>query len=331
MKAIVQGTYGSAEVLEFRDVAPPEIGEGDVLVHVVAAGVDRGAWHFMTGQPYLMRLLGFGFLSPKVAVPGTNIAGRVEAVGNDVSRFHVGDEVYGACRGAFAEYARASQDKLAPKPSSLTFEQAAVVPYGGFAAWQAVHDHGHVEAGQRVLVVGASGAVGSFAVQLAKVSGAQVTGVCSTGNVEVVRLLGADHVIDYTGEDFADGRVRYDVIIDVFGRSAVSRLRRALTPRGRLVIVGGEGDRWIGGIQRQLWATLLSPFVRQKLGAFIVKETARYLLELNPLLEAGQVRPILDRTYPLTETAQAVRYLESARNTGRIGITVSNSQVGRST
>jgi NADPH:quinone reductase-like Zn-dependent oxidoreductase len=250
------------------------------------------------------------------------VAGRVDAVGKSVTRFHVGDEVYGTCRGAFAEYARALQDKLASKPNSLTFEQAAVVPYGGFAAWQAVHDRGRVEAGQQVLVVGGSGAVGSFAVQLAKVSGAEVTAVCSTRNVEMVRSLGADHVVDYTREDFADGRMRYDLIIDVFGRNSVSRLRRALTSRGRLVIVGGEGDRWIGGIQRQLWATLLSPFVRQNLGTFVVKEHARYLLQLNPLLDAGQVTPILDRTYPLTETADAVRYLESARNTGRIAITI---------
>ena len=322
MKAIVQDTYGSADVLEVRDIAPPSIGEEDVLVRVAAAGVDRGAWHFMTGQPYLMRILGFGFRAPKIPVPGTNVAGRVEAVGKNVTRFHVGDQVYGTCRGAFAEYARASQDKLASKPNSLTFEQAAVVPYAGFAAWQAVHDRGRVEAGQQVLVVGGSGAVGSFAVQLAKASGAEVTAVCSARNVEMVRSLGADHVLDYTREDFADGRVRYDRIIDVFGRNSVSRLRRALTSRGRLVIVGGEGDRWIGGIQRQLWATLLSPFVRQTLGTFIVKEHARYLLQLNPLLDAGQVTPILDRTYPLTETADAVRHLESARNTGRIAITI---------
>ena len=322
MKAIVQDTYGSADVLEVRDIAPPSIGEEDVLVRVAAAGVDRGAWHFMTGQPYLMRILGFGFRAPKIPVPGTNVAGRVEAVGRNVTRFHVGDQVYGTCRGAFAEYARASQDKLASKPNSLTFEQAAVVPYAGFAAWQAVHDRGRVEAGQQVLVVGGSGAVGSFAVQLAKASGAEVTAVCSTRNVEMVRSLVADHVVDYTREDFADGRVRYDRIIDVFGRNSVSRLRRALTSRGRLVIVGGEGDRWIGGIQRQLWATLLSPFVRQTLGTFIVKEHTRYLLQLNPLLDAGQVTPILDRTYPLTETADAVRYLESARNTGRIAITI---------
>jgi NADPH:quinone reductase-like Zn-dependent oxidoreductase len=182
MKAIVQDTYGPADVLEVRDIAPPSIGEEDVLVRVAAAGVDRGAWHFMTGQPYLMRILGFGFRAPKIPVPGTNVAGRVEAVGKNVTRFHVGDEVYGTCRGAFAEYARASQDKLASKPNSLTFEQAAVVPYAGFAAWQAVHDRGRVEAGQQVLVVGGSGAVGSFAVQLAKVSGAEVTAVCSTRN-----------------------------------------------------------------------------------------------------------------------------------------------------
>src|SRR5919201_258679 len=322
MKAIVQDTYGSADVLELRDIAPPSIGDEDVLVRVVAAGVDRGAWHFMTGQPYLMRLLGFGFRSPKCPVPGTNVAGRVEAVGEKVNRFRVGDEVYGACRGAFAEYARASQDKLAPKPSSVPFELAAVVPYAGFAAWQAVHDHGRVEPGQRVLVVGASGAVGSFAVQLAKVSGAEVTGVCGTRSVEMVRSLGADHVVDYTREDFADGRLRYDLIVDVFGRTSISRLRRALAARGRLVIVGGEGGRWVGGIQRQLWATLLSPFVPQQLGAFVVKEKARYLLALNPLLEAGRVTPILDRTYPLSQTADAIRHLESAPNTGRIAITV---------
>ena len=321
VKAIVQDAYGSAEVLHVRDIAVPDIGDGDVLVRVLAAGLDRGAWHFLTGQPYLMRILGFGFRGPKISVPGTNIAGRVEATGKNVSHVRVGEEVYGTCRGAFAEYARASQTKLAPKPRTITFEQAAVMPYGGFAAWQAVHDHGHVQPGQQVLVIGASGAVGSIVVQLARVSGAEVTGVCSPRNADVVRSLGAHHVVDYTREDFADGRAAYDLIVDVFGRNPVNTLRRALARRGRLVIVGGEGDRWIGGIQRQLWATLLSPFVPQTLGAFVVKEDARYLLKLNPLLTAGSVTPILDRTYPLSDTANAVRYLESRHASGRIVIT----------
>ena len=321
VKAIVQDVYGSAEVLHFRDIAEPDIGNDDVLVRVVAAGLDRGAWHFMTGQPYLMRILGFGFRAPNVKVPGTNIAGRVEAVGKNVSHLRVGDEVFGTCRGAFAEYARAAQTKLAPKPSTITFEQAAVVAYGGVAAWQAVHDHGHVQPGQQVLVIGASGAVGSIAVQLARVSGAEVTGVCSTRNADVVRSLGAHHIVDYTREDFADGRAHYDLIVDVFGRSPVNKLRRALARRGRLVIVGGEGDRWIGGIHRQLGATLLSPFVPQTLRTFVVKEDARYLLKLNPLLAAGTVAPILDRTYPLNDTASAIRYLESEHPSGRIVIT----------
>ena len=321
MKAIVQASYGSAEVLDFRDIAVPDVADDDALVRVVAAGLDRGAWHFMTGQPYLMRILGFGFRAPKVKVPGTNIAGRVESVGKNVSHLRAGDEVYGTCRGAFAEYARAPQTKLAPKPSTITFEQAAVMPYGGFAAWQAVHDHGHVQPSEKVLVIGASGAVGSIAVQLARVSGAEVTGVCSTRTADAVRSLGAHHIVDYTREDFADDRTHYDLIVDVFGRSPVHKLRRALARHGRLVIVGGEGDRWIGGIHRQLWATLLSPFVPQTLRVFVVKEDARYLLKLNPLLAAGTVTPILDRTYPLSDTASAVRHLETEHASGRIVIT----------
>jgi NADPH:quinone reductase-like Zn-dependent oxidoreductase len=321
VKAVVQDTYGSGDVLEFRDIAPPAIGDDEVLVQVVAAGVDRGAWHFMAGQPYLMRVLGFGVRAPKVRVPGTNVAGRVEAVGSAVTRFHVGDDVYGACRGAWAEYACAREEKLALKPANLTYEQAAVVPYAGFAAWQAVHDHGHVAPGQHVLIVGASGAVGGCAAQLAKASGAEVTGVCSSRTADLAPALGLDHVIDYTRANITDGKRHFDLIIDVFGRTPVSRLRRALTSTGRLVIVGGEGDRWIGGIQRQMWASLLSPFVTQKLGAFVVKEHARILLELNPLIEEGAVAPLLDRTFPLLQAADAVRYLESGQARGRIALT----------
>ena len=322
VKAVVQVTYGSADVLEFGEVAEPAIGDHEVLVRVVAAGVDRGAWHFMTGQPYLMRLLGFGLRAPKIPVPGTNLAGRVDAVGSAVTTFRVGDEVYGACRGAWAELACARDDKLALKPAGLTFEQAAVVPYAGFAAWQAVHDHGHVKPGQRVLVVGATGAVGGCAAQLAKAAGAEVTGVCSGRTADLAPAFGLDHVIDYSKQDFADGKRRYDLVIDVFGRTPVRRLRRALTPTGRLVIAGGEGDRWIGGIQRQLGASLLSPFVRQKLGAFVVREHARTLVELNRLIEEHKVTPLLDRTFSLAAAADAVRYLEDGQPRGRIALTV---------
>lgn len=322
MKAIVQDTYGSADVLEFRDVPPPSIGDDEVLVQVVAAGVDRGTWHFMTGQPYLMRLIGFGLRAPKIRIPGTNIAGHVEAIGAKVTRFRVGDPVYGSCRGAWAELACAREDKLASKPDVLTFEQASVLPYAGFAAWQAVHDHGGVQPGEHVLIIGASGAVGGCAAQLAKAAGSEVTGVCSGRTADLASKLGLDRVIDYTEADFADGSHHYDLIIDVFGRSPVSRLRRALTPHGRLVITGGEGDRWIGGIQRQLSAALLSPFVSQKLGAFVVREHARILLELNPLIEEGKVTPLLDRTFPLLQAAEAVRYFESGQARGRIALTV---------
>ena len=322
MKSIVQDTYGSADVLDFRDIDPPSPKADEVLIQVVAAGVDRGAWHFMTGEPYLMRLLGFGLRAPNVPVPGTNAAGRVEAVGASVTQFHVGDEVYGAGRSAWAELACFSEDKVARKPAALTFEQAAVMPYAGFAAWQAVHDHGQVAPGQRVLVVGASGAVGACAAQLAKAAGAAVTGVCSGRTADLAARLGLDRVVDYTKEDFTDTQQRFDLIIDVFGRTSINRLRRALTSHGRLVIAGGEGDRWIGGIQRQLGASLLSPFVPQKLGAFLVKEHARILLELNPLLEAGKVTPLMDRTFPLVEAADAVRYLEGGQTRGRIALVI---------
>jgi NADPH:quinone reductase-like Zn-dependent oxidoreductase len=321
MKAIVQDGYGGANVLTLHDLARPEVGDDEVLVQVVAAGVDRGALHFLTGRPYLMRL-GTGFRTPKVVVPGSNFAGRVESVGRHVTRFRPGDEVYGSARGAYAEYIAAPATKVAPKPPELSFEQAAVLPYASFAGLQAVRDHGKVQPGEDVLVVGASGAVGSIAVQLAKAFGADVTGVCGTRDLELTRSLGADHVIDYSSEDFADGSRRYDVILDVFGRTPVRRLRRALTPRGRLVIVGGEGDRWIGGIHRQLSAMLLSPFVGQVLRAFVAKEDAETLEAINELVEAGKVAPVLDRSYPLSEARDAVARLESGAGSGRLALTV---------
>jgi NADPH:quinone reductase-like Zn-dependent oxidoreductase len=321
MKAVVQHRYGGADVLSLGEVARPEVGDRDLLVRVVAAGVDRGALHFMTGQPYLMRL-GTGLRSPKQDVPGVSFAGRVEAVGRGVTEFQPGDEVYGAAKGAYAEYVAAPAGKVAAKPQGLAFEEAAVLPYSSFAAVQAVRDHAHVGSGDHVLVVGASGAVGSIAVQLAKAMDAEVTGVCGTRGLDLARSLGADHVVDYTHEDFADGSLHYDVIIDVFGRTPLRRLRHALTPRGRLVIVGGEGDRWIGGIHRQFAATLLSPFVRQRLSFFIAKENAETLEAVNELVAAGKVRPVLDRSYPLIEAGDAVRRLQDGSGLGRVALIV---------
>lgn len=320
MKALTQDRYGTADVLELRDIERPIPREGQVLVRVVAAGMDRGAWHFMAGEPYLMRLLGFGLRAPSVAVPGTNFAGVVEAVGPAVTAFKLGDEVYGATRGTFAEYAVAPIGKVAPKPPQLSFEQAAVLPYPTFVAMQALREHGHVQPGQRVLVVGASGAVGTIAVQLATAFGAIVTGVCSGGHADLVRSLGANEVIDYTREDFTDGSRAFDLILDIGGRTSVARLRRALTRTGTLVIVGGEGDRWIGGTQRQMWATVLSAFVPQKLAAFVVKENASELLKMNELIAAGRVTPVLGRAFPLADGAAAVAAFETGDADGRIVI-----------
>lgn len=322
MKAIVQDTYGAADVLMLREVERPEVRDDEVRIRVVAAGVDRGAWHLMTGVPYLMRMFGVGLRVPKVRVPGTNVAGRVDAVGKDVTRFQQGDEVYGTCKGSFAEYACAREDRLAPKPANLTFEQAAGVPHAGFAALQALRDHGKVQPGQKVLIVGASGAVGSMAVQLAKAFGAEVTGVCSTSKVDMVKALGADHVIDYTHDDFAEGN-RYDLILDIGGNSPLSRLRRGLTAKGTLVIVGGEGGgRWIG-MGRQFRALMLSPFVGQKLGTFVAKQNAQDLVVLNESIESGKkVTPIIGRTYALSDAPDAIRDLETGQTRGRIVITI---------
>ena len=323
MKAIVQESYGSTpDVLQFREIARPVVGDDDVLVRVHAAGVDQGVWHLMAGMPYVMRLAGFGLRAPKNPVRGYDVAGRVEAVGGNVTPFRPADEVFGTCRGSFAEYASARPDRLARKPANLTFAQAAAVPISGYAALQAVRDHGQVQAGRRVLIIGAGGGVGTFAVQLAKAFEAEVTGVCSTQKVELVRSLGADRVIDYTREDFANGPTRYDVILDIAGNRSLAHLRRALDQRGTLVIVGGEGGgKWLG-VGRQLQASALSPFVRQKLGTFISKERKRDLEELRKLLEAGTIRPIVDRTFPLNEVPAAIRYLRDGRPQGKVVITV---------
>ena len=277
----------------------------------------------MTGLPYPVRLAGYGLRAPKTPVLGTNMAGVVEAAGHDVTRFQPGDEVFGIGKGAFAEYARARENKLAPKPANMTFEQAAAVAVSGLTALQGLRHHGRVQPGQTALITGASGGVGTFAVQLAKAFGAQVTGVCSTTKADLVRSIGADHVIDYTREDFADGKQRYDVILDIGGNPSLARLRRALAPKGTLVIAGGEtGGRWLGGADRQLRALLLSRFVDQKLTTFICRENHEDLIVLAELIEAGKVTPVIDRTYPLSEAPKAIRYLEQGHARGKVVITV---------
>ncbi len=323
MKAIFQDTYGSADVLELRDIERPEIDDDEVLVRVHAAGVDPGVWHLMTGLPYLIRIAGYGFRAPKSPVRGTDLAGRVEAVGKDVTQFHVGDEVFGTSDGTFAEYVSAKANKLAPKPANLSFEQAAAVPTSALTALQGLRDHGEAQPGQRVLIIGASGGIGTFAVQLAKAFGAEVTGVCSTTKVDTVRSLGADHVIDYMRDDFAEMAQRYDVILDMAGNRPLSTLRRALTPEGTLVIIGGEeGGRWLGGTDRQIRALLLSPFVRQRLRTFVAKEGAEDLLVLKELIESGKVTPVIDRTYALREAAGAIRHLDEGHARGKLVLSV---------
>jgi NADPH:quinone reductase-like Zn-dependent oxidoreductase len=321
MRAIVQREYGTADVLHVAEIDRPVIEAGEVLVQVEAAGLDRGTWHLMAGLPYAARLV-VGLRAPKNAVPGLDLAGVVVAVGSSVTRFQPGDEVFGVGKGSFAEFAAAREDKVARKPSNLTFEQAAAVPVSGMTALRGLCDTGRLEAGQKVLIVGASGGVGSYAVQIAKALGAEVTGVSSTGKLDLVRSIGADHVIDYTRDDFADGEKRYDLILDIGGNSTLSRLRRALTPKGTLVIVGGEDrGRWIG-MDRQLRALALSPFVGQRLTMLGPKEHYTVLERLTELIEDGKVVPAVERTYPLAEMPDAMRDLRAGRARGKLVITI---------
>jgi NADPH:quinone reductase-like Zn-dependent oxidoreductase len=324
MAAIVQDEYGPdpEDALRLAESVLPVFADDEVRVLVRAASVDRGTWHLMAGLPYPIRLAGFGVRRPKHN-PGRSFAGTVEAVGTKADGFAAGDEVFGVCAGSFAEYVRASPDKLAPKPATLSFEQAAAVPVSGLTALQAVRDHGRVQTGERVLIVGASGGVGTFAVQIAKAFGADVTGVCSTAKLEAVRALGADRVLDYTREDFADGAHAYDVILDTGGNRRLSDLRRALTPTGRLVIVGGETDgRWLAGSDRQLRATALSRFVSQDLGTFITSENGQDLRVLGELIESGRLTPAVDRTYPLAQVGAAIRYLLDGHAQGKIVVEI---------
>jgi NADPH:quinone reductase-like Zn-dependent oxidoreductase len=321
MRAIVQDRYGAPDVLTQAVIDCPEPGDHEVLLRVRAAGLDRGTWHLMTGQPYLMRVIGFGFRRPKNRVPGLDVAGTVEAVGSAVTRFAVGDEVYGVARGSYAEYAAAHEDKLARKPANLSFEQAAVVPVSGLIAQRGLVDVGHLQAGQRVLITGASGGVGSYAVQLAKAIGAEVTAVASASKADLVRSLGADHVIDYTQEDFADSPSRYDLILDIAGNPTLRRLRRALTPHGTVVILGGEhGGRITGGFGRTLRAPVVSRFVSQRLTMVTADENGRDLERLTALIEAGQVTPHVHRSYPLQEVPEAMARLVAGDTRGKVSI-----------
>ncbi len=324
MKAIVQDTYGSPEVLQLRDTAKPVIGEHDVLVRVHAAAVNPADWAIMGGLPYIARPAPmYGLRTPRNAIRGTDAAGVVEAVGSAVTRFRPGDEVFGWCRGAFAEYAAASEDELAIKPAGLTFEQAATLPMAGSVALQALRDHGNVQVGQKVLVNGASGGIGTFAVQIAKSLGAEVTGVCSTSNVEMVRSIGADHVIDYTREDFTQCGDRYDFILDNALNRSLSDLRRALTAMGMLVPNGGQfQNRWFSSAGRLIKAMASFRFVSQRLGRFVVAQKRDDLLALSELIEAGTIMPVNDRTYPLRETAAAMDYVGTGRARGKVVIIV---------
>ena len=322
MQAITQDRYGEAEdVLRLEEIARPAIGDEEVLLRVHAVGIDRGVWHLMTGLPYPVRLAGYGIRAPKTPVRGREVAGRVEATGPAVTTLHVGDEVFGIADGSFAEYASARPDKLAPKPASLTFTQAAAVPVSALTALQAVRARGHVQAGNRVLVIGASGGVGTFAVQIAKAADAEVTGGHRPAQLDTVRSLGADHVIDYTREDIAAGGRRYDVILDIGGNRPLKHLRSVLDPRGTLVIIGGEtGGRWLAGNDRQLRALLLSPFTGQTLTTLICSENTQDLLALTKLIESGQVRPVIDRTYPLSQTPAAIQYMRDGHAEGKVVI-----------
>jgi NADPH:quinone reductase-like Zn-dependent oxidoreductase len=319
MMAIVQRRYGSPDVLQVRDVAVPAAGDDQVLVRVHAAAVNIGDWHLLRGMPYVIRLVA-GLPRPRREIPGLDIAGQVEAVGRNVTQFRAGDEVFGWCKGAFAEYACAAESDLLAKPVNLTSEQSAAVGDSAFTALAAVRDQGKVQPGNRVLINGASGGVGTFAVQIAKSFGANVTGVCSTRNLDTVRSIGADQVIDYTREDFAQTGQRYDVMLDLVGTRSLSDCRRALTPRGTYVIVGVKDmGRWLG-LGRQIKALLLSPFVRQRMRVFVVRHNREDLGVLKELVEAGKLAPVIDRRFALSDVPDALRYQGEGHARGKIVI-----------
>ncbi len=322
MQAVTQHRYGGPEQLALADVPAPVAGPGEVLIRVRAAGVDRGTWHLMTGLPYLVRPM-FGLLRPRSPIPGRDVAGVVEAVGAEVARFAVGDEVMGTARGSFAELATVPESRLSRKPACVGFAEAATLPISGLTALQAVRDVGRSAPGQRVLVIGASGGVGAYAVQIAASSGAEVTGACSAAKADLVRSLGARQVIDYARQGLDHHGGGYDLVLDIAGNRPVSQLRRLLTATGTLVIVGGEdGGRWLGGIHRQLGATVLSPFVRQRLTSVVSREHGPDLEVLADLVDRGQLRPVLDRTYTLDEAAKAIDHLAAGHVRGKVALTL---------
>ncbi|MEO6469757.1 MAG: NAD(P)-dependent alcohol dehydrogenase [Acidimicrobiia bacterium] len=321
MRAILQDSYGNADTWRVGEIAVPKIADKEVLVKIAAAGLDRGTWHLMTGLPYLGRVA-FGIRKPKNPVPGRDLAGTVVAVGSSVTRFAAGDAVFGIGGGSFSEFAVAREDKLARTPANLTSEQAAVVPISGLTAIHALRGSGRLQKGQSVLIVGASGGVGSYAVQLAKAFGAIVTGVCSTAKIDLVRTLGADRVIDYTQDDFADGTQLYDLVLDIGGSSTLSRLRRVVTPKGTLVIVGGEEGGKLAGMGRQVRALMLSPFVSQRLTMLVPKENHSDLERLTEFIEVGAVTPSIDRVYSLEQAADAMRQLVAGEVQGKLAITI---------
>jgi NADPH:quinone reductase-like Zn-dependent oxidoreductase len=321
MQAVIQRHYGGPEQLELADVPDPTPGRGEVLVRVRAAGIDRGTWHLMRGLPLVVRPA-FGLRRPRTPVPGRDVAGTVVAVGEQVTGYALGDEVMGTARGSFAELAVVPTTRLTHKPAELDFAEAAVLPVSGLTALQALRDAGRVRAGQRVLVIGASGGVGTAAVQIARAYGAVVTGVCSGGKADLVRSLGATDVIDHTVDDIDRDGVRFDLIIDIAGNRPIRQLRRSLAPRGTLVMVGGEdGGRWIGGVHRQLAAVLLSPWVRQRLTSVVSAERAADMEALAELVGRGELRPALDRTFALAEAAKALDHLESGHVRGKVALT----------
>ncbi|MCI0814109.1 MAG: NAD(P)-dependent alcohol dehydrogenase [Chloroflexi bacterium] len=321
MKAIVQDKYGPPDGLELRDIDKPVAKDDDVLVRVRAAGLHIGDCFSVRGAPFAMRLYS-GLLKPKYGVPGYDVAGHVEAVGTDVKHFKPGDEVYGACNGTCAEYACAGQDKFAPKPDNLTFEEAAAMPTSALAALHALRDVGKLQPEQKVLINGASGGVGTFAVQIARSFGAEVAGVCSTRNVDMVRSIGADHVIDYTQEDFTQGGRRYDLIFDNVENRSLSECRRALTPGGTLILNSGTGAQGIAMLVRLAKPLVLSPFARQNLRRYLSVANRKDLVVLTKLVESGKLRPVIDKTYPLRETPAALGYIEQGHVRGKVVITV---------
>ncbi|MGH2774200.1 MAG: NAD(P)-dependent alcohol dehydrogenase [Actinomycetota bacterium] len=323
MKAIVHDIYGSPDDLELREIDKPMVKENEVLIRVHAASVNAADWHLLRGTPNIMRIMGNGLLKPKSTVRGRDVAGKVDAVGKDVTQFRPGDEVYAEVdTGTFAEYTCVPEDLLALKPANLTFEQAAAVPLAACTALQGLRDRGELRPGQKVFIYGASGGVGTFAVQIAKSFGAEVTGVCSTSKVDLVRSIGADQVIDYTQEDFTKSGRRYDLVLDLVSNRSLSDCRRLLTPKGTLVLAGGEGGRWLGPIGLILNALAHSPFASQTLRPLSATKSKADLLALKELIEAGKVTPVIDRTFPLSEAPEAIRYLEEGRVRGKVVITM---------